>query len=257
MVICVRYEGPVTGYPKPSARDDVSTLDRYPGGRAPPTSQGVDFRPGAWLRSVSGGPGPRKSPERGGHTFVITRDKEGLAETISGEEHRKPMKEFRATAIPAGAIARALLPSVCLGLSSLSSCTPDEPVPPPPGPGRVTQVSVINALLIGRYGGGMPIPELLRYGEFGVGTPDHLDGELIVLDGRAYQARGDRRGAVGDRHGDGDQLDRPRRGGLDRADIPKWDVPPTFVGRTTASGSPPRREVASSGVSKPPRWRRV
>jgi acetolactate decarboxylase len=55
----------------------------------------------------------------------------------------------------------------------------------------MTQVSVINALMIGRYGGVMPIPELLRYGDFGVGTLDHLDGELILLDGRAYQVRGD------------------------------------------------------------------
>jgi acetolactate decarboxylase len=45
--------------------------------------------------------------------------------------------------------------------------------------------------MIGRYDGVMPIPELLRYGDFGLGTLDHLDGELIVLDGRAYQVRGD------------------------------------------------------------------
>ena len=44
---------------------------------------------------------------------------------------------------------------------------------------------------IGRYGGVMPISELLRCGDFGLGTLDHLDGELIVLDGRAYQVRGD------------------------------------------------------------------
>jgi acetolactate decarboxylase len=55
----------------------------------------------------------------------------------------------------------------------------------------MTQVSVVNAVMIGRYGGVMPIPELLRCGDFGLGTLDHLDGELIVLDGRAYQVRGD------------------------------------------------------------------
>jgi acetolactate decarboxylase len=65
------------------------------------------------------------------------------------------------------------------------------PVPRSSCCGRITQVSVLNALMIGRYGGVMPIPELLRYGDFGLGTLDHLDGELIVLDGRAYQARGD------------------------------------------------------------------
>lgn len=59
---------------------------------------------------------------------------------------------------------------------------------------RVTQVSVINALMLGQYDGVMAIPGLLKAGNFGVGTLDHLDGELIVLDGKAYQVRGD--GAV-------------------------------------------------------------
>jgi acetolactate decarboxylase len=68
------------------------------------------------------------------------------------------------------------------------------PVPRSSCRGRITQVSVLNDLMIGCYGGVMPIPELLRYGDFGLGTLDHLDGELIVLDGRAYQVRGD--GAV-------------------------------------------------------------
>jgi Alpha-acetolactate decarboxylase len=57
--------------------------------------------------------------------------------------------------------------------------------------GRITQVSVIIVLMIGRYDGVMPIPELLRCGALGLGTLDHLDGELIVLDGRAYQVCGD------------------------------------------------------------------
>src|SRR5215831_8979942 len=70
-----------------------------------------------------------------------------------------------------------------------SSSSP--PVPRSSCRGRITQVSVLNALMSGRYGGVMPIPELLRYGDFGLGTLDHLDGELIVLDGRAYQVRGD------------------------------------------------------------------
>ena len=99
------------------------------------------------------------------------------------------MKVFRAAAFQAGAIGRAILPSLCL--LSQASCAPDKPVPPRLGRGQMTQVSIINALMIGRYGGVMPITELLRYGDFGVGTLDHLDGELILLDGRAYQVRGD------------------------------------------------------------------
>jgi acetolactate decarboxylase len=68
------------------------------------------------------------------------------------------------------------------------------PVPRSSLRGRLTQVSVLQDLMIGRYEGVMPIPELLRHGDFGLGTLDHLDGELIVLDGRAYQVRAD--GAV-------------------------------------------------------------
>jgi acetolactate decarboxylase len=172
-------------------QSDVPTLDRSADGQAPSTLQGVDFKADALSRSVSGEPGLRRSLEREGHTFVVTSDKEEFADTGSDEESRKPMKESLATAIPADSIARAILPSLCLCLSSLTSCTTDKPVPPPLSPRQITQVSVINALLIGLYGGVMPIPELLRYGDFGVGTLDHLDGELIILDGRAYQVRGD------------------------------------------------------------------
>jgi acetolactate decarboxylase len=100
---------------------------------------------------------------------------------------------------PATAVAKAVAPrtfcpviGVCLML--LPSCSPAKPVPPAVGNDRITQISVIKALMIGRYDGVMTISELLRYGDFGVGTLDHLDGELIVLDGRAYQVRGD--GAV-------------------------------------------------------------
>lgn len=67
---------------------------------------------------------------------------------------------------------------------------------PPAGeapPNRITQVSVIDALMVGRYDGILPIGDLLRLGDLGVGTLDHLDGELVVLDGRAYQIRADGR----------------------------------------------------------------
>lgn len=81
-------------------------------------------------------------------------------------------------------------------LACATSCSGYRPAPATDpssatDPDRITQVSVINALMIGRYDGTVPIPELLRYGDFGIGTLDHLDGELIILDGRAYQVRGD------------------------------------------------------------------
>lgn len=105
------------------------------------------------------------------------------------------MKGLRMIAPRSASLAPTAIRAVlCFGLAALASCTPEGAGPPPPGRHRMTQVSVINALMLGHYDGVMPIPELLRHGDFGVGTLDHLDGELIVLDGRAYQVRGD--GAV-------------------------------------------------------------
>lgn len=78
-----------------------------------------------------------------------------------------------------------------LGISFASGCHESKPSQVQVDGDLITQVSVINALMLGQYDGVMPISELLRHGDFGVGTLDHLDGELVVLDGRAYQIRGD------------------------------------------------------------------
>ena len=53
------------------------------------------------------------------------------------------------------------------------------------------QTSTIDALLHGRYEGDLTVGALLRHGDLGVGTVDHLDGELIVVDGEAWVARVD------------------------------------------------------------------
>lgn len=44
--------------------------------------------------------------------------------------------------------------------------------------------------MAGLYGGSLTIEELLQHGDLGIGTLDSIDGELIVLDGKAYQAKG-------------------------------------------------------------------
>ena len=56
---------------------------------------------------------------------------------------------------------------------------------------RITQVSVINALLLGQFDGRVPFAGLLADGDFGLGTLDRLDGELVVVDGRGYQIKSD------------------------------------------------------------------
>lgn len=53
------------------------------------------------------------------------------------------------------------------------------------------QVSTIDALMQGVYDGIQPVGELKKHGDFGIGTFNALDGEMIVLDGVVYQAKAD------------------------------------------------------------------
>ena len=53
------------------------------------------------------------------------------------------------------------------------------------------QVSPIAALFEGGYDGWVSVAELKTHGDFGSGTFDKLDGEMIVLKGTVYQVRGD------------------------------------------------------------------
>ncbi|HOX36040.1 MAG TPA: acetolactate decarboxylase [Methanoregulaceae archaeon] len=65
--------------------------------------------------------------------------------------------------------------------------------PAAPSEGRETlyQVSTIDALMLGVYEGVEPFSGLERHGDFGIGTFDALDGEMIALDGVYYQAKSD------------------------------------------------------------------
>jgi acetolactate decarboxylase len=53
------------------------------------------------------------------------------------------------------------------------------------------QAATIDALLHGHYEGDLDIATLVRHGDLGLGTVDHLDGELIVVDREAWSARVD------------------------------------------------------------------
>lgn len=55
----------------------------------------------------------------------------------------------------------------------------------------IFQNSLMTALLDGIYDGEMTVGELLGHGNFGIGTFNALDGEMIVLDGTCYQIRDD------------------------------------------------------------------
>jgi len=56
----------------------------------------------------------------------------------------------------------------------------------------------VNALVEGLYEQKVPLREIKRHGDFGLGTFDDLDGEMILLDGRVYQVNSAGRVAVVD-----------------------------------------------------------
>ena len=55
------------------------------------------------------------------------------------------------------------------------------------------QISTIDALMQGVFEGVQSVKELKKHGDFGIGTFDALEGELILLDGVVYHARADGR----------------------------------------------------------------
>lgn len=53
------------------------------------------------------------------------------------------------------------------------------------------QTSIVDALVQGDYDGNITFGEIKENGDFGLGTLNHLDGELIGLDGVFYQVKSD------------------------------------------------------------------
>jgi acetolactate decarboxylase len=60
-----------------------------------------------------------------------------------------------------------------------------------PAGSETYQTSTMAALLDGIYDGDVTISELLSHGDFGLGTFNHLDGEMVVLDGACHHLRAD------------------------------------------------------------------
>ncbi|MEU6642542.1 NAD-dependent formate dehydrogenase [Saccharomonospora sp. NPDC046836] len=84
-VLCVLYDDPRDGYPTSYARDDLPHIERYPDGQLLPTPSATDFTPGQLLGSVSGELGLRRFLEAGGHTLVVTSDKDRAGSTFDRE----------------------------------------------------------------------------------------------------------------------------------------------------------------------------
>lgn len=58
---------------------------------------------------------------------------------------------------------------------------------------RLYLCAPVNAIVEGIYEEKIPFSEIKRHGDFGLGTFDQLDGEMIMVDGRIYQIPADGR----------------------------------------------------------------
>ena len=56
---------------------------------------------------------------------------------------------------------------------------------------RVYLCAPVNALVEGIYEEKIPFAQIRQHGDFGLGTFDHLDGEMVMLDGQIYQMTAD------------------------------------------------------------------
>ncbi|KAG8161214.1 hypothetical protein KVR01_009478 [Diaporthe batatas] len=69
---------------------------------------------------------------------------------------------------------------------------------------QMFQYSLALGLMDGVADKGMPIAEFLRHGDHGLGTFRHMNGEMIVVDGKAYQMLAD--GSIVDLDPNGDAI---------------------------------------------------
>ena len=56
---------------------------------------------------------------------------------------------------------------------------------------KLFQVGTLNSLMMGDYHGSVSVKDLLKEGNVGIGTYDGLDGEAIIVNGKAYDGRAD------------------------------------------------------------------
>lgn len=84
-VLAVLYNDPQNGMPERYPLPKLPEIANYPDGSGLPSPEKIDFTPGELLGSVSGELGLRKFLEAGGHTLVVTSDKDGPDSTAAKE----------------------------------------------------------------------------------------------------------------------------------------------------------------------------
>ncbi len=80
-------------------------------------------------------------------------------------------------------IMAAILAASAAGCSSAQNAETDKET--------IYQVALLQSLTQGYYDGIIKVSELKQHGDIGIGTFEGVNGEMIVLDGKVYQALGD------------------------------------------------------------------
>ena len=74
---------------------------------------------------------------------------------------------------------------------SFTACSSQEKAKTEADKETVYQVALLQSLTQGYYDGIIKVSELKEHGDIGIGTFEGVNGEMIVLDGKVYQALGD------------------------------------------------------------------
>jgi len=91
-------------------------------------------------------------------------------------------------------MARDVIDDRLIGALHLRALTRSGLLHEAPADHMVVQAGTIAGLMDGRYDGDLRVADLLARADFGIGTVQQLDGELVILDGEAWVAHAD--GAV-------------------------------------------------------------
>jgi len=78
-----------------------------------------------------------------------------------------------------------------LFLYGLVGCCPKPSNPVPISEQALFQVSTIDALMQGAFDGNTSLSQLATKGDFGIGTTNSLDGELVLENGQFFQVKSD------------------------------------------------------------------
>ena len=81
--------------------------------------------------------------------------------------------------------------AIMMILQGCNATSPKQPENPAHIQSPLYQISTIDALLSGLFDGSHTVRDVREHGDFGLGTFDGIDGEMVMLHGEVYQVKSD------------------------------------------------------------------